>query len=164
MSAGHDSGAASSTGEGSDDATWCVCVYNVSPDTHYSVFQTQISAVARDVVQQALAKARRTDAPSDLVLVEEVPPPGATTQPSSDSPGPIIRRKGQATTPFGRCVTRVLDDNECVYAVQKNWLGCEKFVLMSRSEIQAASGAQDSPSRGEIRFRAFVISVRAAEW
>lgn len=109
---------------------WCVCVHNVSPEQPYTVFKTHITASARDVIAQAMQKARRKESPSEYVLVEEVVVPSYL-----DSPGGSSRRR-----PGGKMSTRVLDDDEVVYSAQKDWNTSGKLVLFEKSLVFSDNG------------------------
>lgn len=109
---------------------WCVCVHNVSPEQPYTVFKTHITATARDVIIQAMQKARRKDNPGEYVLVEEV-----LIQSYMDSPSDSARRR-----PGGKMSTRVLDDDEIVYSAQKDWTTSGKLVLFEKALVISDDG------------------------
>ncbi|KAL1439330.1 hypothetical protein MTO96_010351 [Rhipicephalus appendiculatus] len=113
---------------------WCdgepaylVCVYNVSADQPYAILKAPISSTAQDIIAQALTKARRTEDPSNFVLVEQVEYPSPLTE-SVPTVGSSVRRRGPCRG------LRTLMDDENVYLVQAQWKGRGWFELRERNE------------------------------
>ncbi|XP_055387765.1 1-phosphatidylinositol 4,5-bisphosphate phosphodiesterase epsilon-1-like [Condylostylus longicornis] len=129
----------------SDDEPFLVCIYNVSADIPYTIFQVAIGSTAQDVIAQALIKARRiNEDPNDFVLIEELEF-GASGSSSSTN-----------------TQQRPLKDDENVYTTQANWQTIGKFILQDRSSITPSMRrhriAIDKISRGFSISRAAMLS------
>ncbi|KAK3797679.1 hypothetical protein RRG08_054698 [Elysia crispata] len=111
-----------------EDHMFLVCVFNVSPDQPYTIFKAQVTSTAQDIITQAMKKAHRanTEDPRDFVLMEEFNSQQDTLQASSSK-----KTAGNERTEM----SRVLADDENVYAAQNDWKMTGRFVLLSRVEV-----------------------------
>lgn len=122
------------------DATFLVCVHNVSSDQPYAILRAPLSSTAQDIVVQVflivslpsalcqlflkvLVKARRMDDPAKFELIEELPPQANETQVQRS---PLLHReKKRAKSVVKRSVR--MDEN--VYAVQTAWKTTGRLLL-----------------------------------
>ncbi|KAI9566032.1 hypothetical protein GHT06_009831 [Daphnia sinensis] len=106
--------------EEEEEETFLVCVHNVSPEIPYAILKGRVTDTAKDILLQALLKARKPHELERYVLVEE------------RDLGPSLGRH-----------RRVLRDDDNVHQVQARWTTLGRFVAVERGRIRARNGNVD---------------------
>jgi len=130
------------------EATFLVCVHNVSPDHPYAILRVPVKSTAADVIAQVLQKSRGTTDASEFSLVEELQTQATATESGTverkDSPGFRMKFGRPSVVKAPMAIQRILDDGELVYNVQRQWKDPGRLLLQQRPPNSPALKKGDS--------------------
>uniref|UniRef100_T1IQR7 Phosphoinositide phospholipase C n=1 Tax=Strigamia maritima TaxID=126957 RepID=T1IQR7_STRMM len=131
-----------------EEATFLVCVHNVSPEIPYAILRAPITSSSQDIITQALVKARRLEEPKKFVLIEELDISHTNEGSSSGK-----RRSHHAEI-------RILSDDERVYDAQTAWKTTGRFTLKERAQIMANRKKSPPVRYPSLQNRRWCLSTR----